>query len=323
METDYSYLAVDGDEMPMLFRSDNHRGPPLEWANYCFQVSQHEKDNDAGRAFWLAMAMEIRHAQVFDFGTIDDKDLRVESKRGSEIWQKGFLRAPYRSCIYWYENVPDPETIKKMLGEGADMQLLAKRQRYCTLLVEAPDEIVKASGWNPPLMMIADFLRMDEMRGDYRTAYALGGAAMVGNDNHDPARWVGKRVSAQFTPASSREHDAPIVGSLIDGVVGLSMILSTKNIPVRVEEVSEKLNKKRVASGKQPLVRVTHVDSSRYHAAIKNTREKGTHASPVPHMRRGHLRTYADGHQIWIKDMLVNAKSHSELGARDHYEVTA
>lgn len=56
-----------------------------------------------------------------------------------------------------------------------------------------------------------------------------------------------------------------------------------------------------------------------YFTALKNkprnrtAHQGGTHASPIPHIRRGHLRTYADGRQTWVRDCVVNVASEGEL----------
>jgi hypothetical protein len=66
---------------------------------------------------------------------------------------------------------------------------------------------------------------------------------------------------------------------------------------------------------------VTHVDARQYFDAMKRTALGGTHASPVPHLRRGHRRVYEDGRQTWVRSCLVNCRSLEEAQARDHYEV--
>jgi hypothetical protein len=99
------------------------------------------------------------------------------------------------------------------------------------------------------------------------------------------------------------------------------MMLSTRGIPVRREEASIRLNRKRAQANKPPLVRVTYVDTARYYQALENTDRGAGHASPVPHLRRGHSRTYRDGSEIWVRDALVNCRRLEEIAARDHYQV--
>lgn len=327
---------------PVVVHSDNHRVLPLEWAGACLRLGQVRVKQrfmlDA--CFWLLMGKHIANAEVFEFGQIKDAELKAESKRGAPLWTQGYLRMPFRSSIYWYTHESDPEVLAEFERETGHKDAVFQRGRFATLAVEAPrffsgdahipEELSKmkegflGSDWNDPVVFIADFIRFDEMRGDAKCAYVLANAAVVAADKNNKDIWHGRLIDSVSTALGERDpkQASMHVGSLADGVVGLSMILNTKNIPTRVEHPSAKLNAKRASNGKPPLVRVTHVDSAKYHEAVKNTRGGGTHASPAPHLRRGHLRTYSDGHKVWIKDMLVNCRSVSELKNRDHYEVT-
>ena len=100
----------------------------------------------------------------------------------------------------------------------------------------------------------------------------------------------------------------------------LSLMLATKGTKLREEAPSEKLQSKRAARGKSRLPRVTYVDAEHYYEAVRNSDSKGTHASPVPHLRRGHIRHWKD-RDIWIRDMLINCKSINEIDQREKYQV--
>jgi hypothetical protein len=102
-------------------------------------------------------------------------------------------------------------------------------------------------------------------------------------------------------------------------VASLSLMLATRGTILRTEQPSVKLQAKREARGKSALPTVTYVNAEHYVIAARNTEAKGTHTSPVPHLRRGHLRTLANGHTTWIRDMLVNCKSVDEAVRRKLY----
>jgi hypothetical protein len=102
----------------------------------------------------------------------------------------------------------------------------------------------------------------------------------------------------------------------------LSLMLATKGTKLRVEDPAPKLQAKRAAHNKPRLPRVTYVDAEHYYQAMRNSETKGTHASPVPHLRRGHIRNWKE-RQIWIRDMLINCKSINELEHRERYQVRA
>lgn len=297
---------------PVIVASDSNHPTPVEWTSVCVQLATHpDQPNDFGK-LWGHMAVGMRTAQVFDFGVIFDQILAKESKRGGKLWGMGHLDVPYRSAIYRYKAIPDPVVLEEHFSEYDDPEFrerASKASEYCTLFTKSDDGYLFA----------ADFIRVNELRDKHKTAFALS-AACIGKPNpEDIDRWIGMPVSSDFCllDSASKSH---AMGAVMDGVIGLSMMLSTRNIKLRVEEVSQKLNKKRASSGKPPLPTVTHVNASHYFEAMRNSAQKGTHASPVPHLRRGHMRNYENGRTIWIKDTIVNARSISEI-QRDHYEV--
>ena len=107
--------------------------------------------------------------------------------------------------------------------------------------------------------------------------------------------------------------------SLSFSVFELLEALSCRNVYTQpLESVDERKNKKRVAKGKLPLyeTKILVVDSV---AKEVDTEWKGgTHASPRQHLRRGHIRRYAD-YSIWINNMVVGKASNGKI--EKSYEV--
>lgn len=111
------------------------------------------------------------------------------------------------------------------------------------------------------------------------------------------------------------------------------MILNTEHVPIETVVPSEKMNKARIRRGKEPLPGYTHVHAEDYITAltgrIQATPNKvgqgGTHASPVPHLRRGHRRWLDADHtrSTWVRDCLVNVRK-PDLGnrARTFYDAS-
>lgn len=64
------------------------------------------------------------------------------------------------------------------------------------------------------------------------------------------------------------------------------------------------LNAKRLRKGKRPFFEWTTVEIKPRAAAPES--QGGTHASPKPHMRRGHVRRLKSGKVVAIKEMIVN-----------------
>jgi len=95
------------------------------------------------------------------------------------------------------------------------------------------------------------------------------------------------------------------------------MILNTEFVPIEAVPAPEKLNKQRVKSGKDPLPGFTKVHTEDYITALtgkpkarSEDAQGGTHASPVPHLRRGHRRWLDAEHtrSTWVRDSLVNVR---------------
>lgn len=105
---------------------------------------------------------------------------------------------------------------------------------------------------------------------------------------------------------------APSLSNLCDGsmiAMGLVMILNTKGVAKERVAPATKPNAARKLAGKLPLPYITYVRTDIYNrAAAPGT---GTHASPKPHIRRAHIRHYAEtqfkkAYTLPIAAMLVN-----------------
>lgn len=78
------------------------------------------------------------------------------------------------------------------------------------------------------------------------------------------------------------------------------------------------INAKRIRKGKRPFFEWTTVVVEP-RAVVPDPEPKGgTHASPKPHMRRGHVRRYKSGKVVTIKSMIVNKHKMPEEGFLFH-----
>lgn len=71
-------------------------------------------------------------------------------------------------------------------------------------------------------------------------------------------------------------------------------------------------NAKRVRKGKRPFFEWTTVEIKP--RSVVSAPSGGTHASPKPHMRRGHVRRLKSGKVVTIKSMIVNKHKMPEEG---------
>lgn len=305
-------------EPSVYLASQSHRPPPAEFQS-CFRRLMEE--NPRWRLQWELFDTAMDEVEVFSFGRLDDNKLVSESHRGADFYLADHLRMPFRSVMYCYDVTLDAARMK--LRPNAEANGPPPTHRYVTVAIDTDawgltrkrERGVLACDWmdvtNDP-----ELAPPGPHPSDIRSIYYLAGAGffrMLEGTN----RWGGHVLC----PDLPNEHAAHFLGGLGDGVIGLSMIVATRGIPQRIELPSAKLNAKRARSGKAPLTRITHVDTALYYQALENTVRGGTHASPVPHLRRGHIRRLQDGKTTWIRDCLVNCRSSAEALKRDHYEV--
>jgi hypothetical protein len=313
-----------------IFCTDSHRPSPVEIASALIEFAS-RSSNKIEAGFFRMAAEAAAKAEVFEFGDVPEKRLKDEAKRGGELYNAKLLDLPYSSVIYWYNCVPEPETVSS-LTEIYDKHTDGKLP-LSSILTEAGVRFMtlafnkRALGIDENIgssICALDFSRLNDMLKQEIDVRRKEGFALISGGVFSSANksdWEGNLYYPMDDEFFEKNGKAPALGSLADGVMSMSMILQTKGIGLRREEPSEKLNKKRAASGKPLMPAVTYVNAKAYFEAARNTRRGGSHASPVPHLRRGHIRTYEDGRKVWIRDALVNCRSISELHLRDRYEV--
>jgi hypothetical protein len=130
------------------------------------------------------------------------------------------------------------------------------------------------------------------------------------------------------TRKSHAQHCHDAASNILDPVLAILGALSTEGVEVEKVEPSRALNKARARIGKAPIPGHHRALVDGYVTALLNRGARrsepggGTHASPVGHVRRGHVRKLANGKRIWIKDMLVNMRDDGPASVvrRSHYE---
>lgn len=90
-------------------------------------------------------------------------------------------------------------------------------------------------------------------------------------------------------------------------VISLMKMLECTNVEVKKEEFPKKLQKKRIAKGNMKGFdrHILVVKPSKYLKEDFPDMEKGTHASPRLHFRRGHIRHLQKGVSVWVRDCMV------------------
>jgi hypothetical protein len=308
----------DDGLMVIGFRSDSHRPPPSDFILPIARLASTYDRSDPDRHIWSLLASKLPQAEVFEFGEVKDARVISESRRGGELYYHNHLRLPYECVVYWYKHIGDPDFLNSM-GIPPEHHTV----RYATVALDATR--AGAPSDYGRMIVAADFVLGGEgltvLDGKSRTTMYMSCAGMIDIKNEE--EFVGRMaggVTKTSETAEKSQHRSP-VGGLADGVLSLTMMLATRGIPLRKDAVSRKLNQKREKSGKPPLAAVTYVDAARYYQALENTERGQSHASRVPHLRRGHPRHYPNGYTRWIPDSLVNCRSLDEISPRDRYQI--
>jgi len=299
-----------GEEVALFVESDARIPHQNQWVQICLEIAQGKKSPSVDRYFWVTMANRMKNAQQFSFGTVEDVRLKQESVRAGPLIAQELLSLPYKSVIYNYTMVPDPADVPPEIVEAGPL-------KFCTLATIVEKDKLK-DPLPGPLFFAADFMFAKDPKRQFPRStrkylmLLVGGVAFQSDEAR--GKWSGEVMD------SSDMDLQDSVGAVAEGVASLSMILSTRGVPLELHEPKESQQKSRIKKGKSMLPTVTHVDTQRYYAAMSNA-EKGHHASPVPHLRRGHIRRLASGKNTWVKDTIVNCRTLSDIKDRDHYEV--
>lgn len=88
----------------------------------------------------------------------------------------------------------------------------------------------------------------------------------------------------------------------IDFVLGTTALLGSKSTIKVDDPAPERLNKARAHKGKPAIGRTITIRLDRHGQVERN----GTHASPIPHWRRGHIRRLSSGKMTPVPPTLVN-----------------
>lgn len=94
-------------------------------------------------------------------------------------------------------------------------------------------------------------------------------------------------------------------------------ILNTRGCNVDLKRAPSVTNARRKRQGKCRIPARYDVDASEYFTALGSSESSepcdGTHASPLPHLRRAHERLLPNGKRIWIPSALINVRSEGDI----------
>lgn len=191
---------------------------------------------------------------------------------GRELFQHGIWRLPYRRC---YFQLTQPAT--GPLGHSIHRGLFA---------MHLGDE-------GPDLKLALTDVFLDG------GGYGHGTTLWFHRDSLSGGWELSNRASSE----GERSYDAFVSRCLVSSIA----LLSTKGITLDRTEVSPKLNAKREADGKKRLHSYATIRIDPEHITQRG-HLGGSHASPAPHWRRGHVRKLSSGALAIVRPCVVNAE---------------
>lgn len=264
-----------------------------------------------------AAARAVRAGRLIDFGRLDNDIIKQGGRRGGPLYAKGLLAHPFAEPWLFHHVWEDQSAVYAVHPLEPD-----KPGGDCEIIEMQP---VMLNGTDP-VLFLGDRVTMMPDATLYGPKPEFESKAFYSARAY-PSIW-------RFMPGASdiaegmNPHTAA-AANVLDPLVTVLLILSTRGITRETVRPSPKLARARVKARKPPIPPYDRVDCQLYVTAIRHARSSerrehqgGTHASPIMHLRRGHPRTYGSGIVRLIPDALVNATDDARSAAqRSHYTV--
>jgi hypothetical protein len=251
--------------------------------------------------------MTITAGRSFDLGHLPNEVIKIEAKRGCELFEAGHIGHPFS----------EPYVLYHTWEQGGSL-----------LLVDAMDWHKATHGHFPPgTFMVCE---AQPVKIGIRSALIIGDIAHVSLDSKTNRYFgfVERNALAEMVPEDHRSDGAEALGNLAEPVMAAMLLLATDGVAVEKIDPPAKLNKARVKARKAAIPSHWRVATEGYVTALSQRGKRrsepgnGHHASPIPHLRRGHVRNlseYHGGGKRWIRDALINLKDPDAPLARSFY----
>lgn len=263
----------------------------------------------------VTMALEaVRAGRVIDLGMLPNEVIGECGRRGGYLWDQDALAQPFAEpwifCHAW--------TMKDGSPDGSTALYVVNPVRDGVEIVE---------------------LQPCTVRGAHALMIHDRAILFHAGEDSDPRRY---RCQAMPSPLrflvppgdpynNGREPYHAASANVLDPLMAALLLVNTDGVRRERITPAEKLNKARARARKPPIAPHERIDSRLYVTAImarlnpaKRAPGGGHHASPIPHVRRGHYRTYESGQRSFIRDTLVAVTPEARasfVAKRSHYEV--
>jgi hypothetical protein len=260
----------------------------------------------------------VRGGRLIDFGDWTNDVIKHAANRGGPLYGRGAIGHPFAKPYVFLHTWEEATSV--YLVNPLEPDRLAGGDCECV-------ELSPASIAGEKVLMIGDRIFLQPPPAD--APHTVINDYKKYHCSAIPSLWRympgAEAINLQAPPNAA-------AGNVLDPLMTALLILSTRGIARETVSASEKLQKARRKSGKPPIPSYDRVFSAPYITAIQAKRARGhggplggSHASPIGHIRMGHLRTYASGVQVFVRDALVNMSEDAKrawlTGSRSHYVV--
>lgn len=275
----------------------------------------------------------VTKGQVLAFGYWPNDMIRSVAKRSGLLYTQSALAHPFRSpyiILHSWDDVKSPWhdrliSAKKGLATNAYLvnPFAQSSDGICIDFEALEFEGITVDG--KPHLSIGDRVLFHAEESMKHKGYVVEVVPFMRRFDHE--------TDPRFVEAmkSIKDVDSAAAANVLDPVMVALAILNTKNVRSETITAPDKLAKARARSGKPVIPPYRKIHSEPYVTAIMSRQERtaridhgGTHASPAPHIRRGHIRHYSSGERTFIADTLVNSTEQMRKtfkSNRSHYDI--
>jgi hypothetical protein len=230
----------------------------------------------------------VAEGRMIDFGFIPNDVLKPESVRSRHMFELGEFTHPYDDWV----------AIASWEG-GLNAYHISPHPSYAGYIL-----VIEMYGVHLPGL------------GDATLIYDLVAINVIGLDNTIVAPYASRYPNGEMeTDVEMRARGA----NSLDPLVTFLRILADASIPIEHREAPERLNRARAKAGKWAIPGHTIVHTKDYVSQFtsapgtRGSASGGTHASPIAHWRRSHLRHLSDGKVVQVRASKINWRDTEEL----------
>lgn len=300
---------------------------PIDPVNYKYAPSQREVE-----AVERLAHDAVRYGRMIDFGYLPNAVIKQGGERGGPLWNAGGLGQPFTDPWILYHTWDVFDADGAPADEHREPGAPAEVAVYLINPLAGPFgnvevcELQPASFNDEKLLVISDRGVFFVVEGALpENKYECSITPSMLRFMTGPAQAHADVLNNNSAPA------AAAAGNIGDPLMTALLILNTRGVDRETVVAPEKVNRARARKGAPLIPNYDRVNSGPYVTAIMARRsgrqgvpKGGTHASPTPHLRLGHPRTYSSGRSIFIQDTLVNVTEEQRKAFRSnrsHYAI--